>query len=178
MGILFIISIFLAWPTYGISLILWGGIAILPTIINENEKFRKIKRREKVVEIIEPLFSNRFVDFFCSLDIPIYNGVNLTEEEAYQCGRYIMNYIAHNPSETLLFIQGLQNWTAKSDINLCDPVTAARNENYLDEKGKIHIVAYEAVEALMTNNNLLCFKKVNFSELIQKKLLLSLKNVS
>jgi hypothetical protein len=88
-----------------------------------------------------------------------------------------MNYIAHNPSETLMFISGLQKWKTKDNPNLCDPITAAQNENWNDAKGEIHMVCYRAVHTLMGKNKLKCFEKVDYAGVVEKKALLDLKGI-
>lgn len=165
MGILFIIALLLAWPTFGLSIVAW--VAIL--FINAKGHANKVERREKVKEAVEPLFEGRFAEFFLALDMPIYEWEELSEAEAHQCGRHIMNYIAHNPTETSEFIRGLQKWKTKGAPNLCDPITAAQDENRYNAKGEIHAVSYRAVEALMTNNSIPCFKKVDFDGIAAKK---------
>ncbi len=173
MGILFIVALLLAWPTYGLSIVVW--VALL--FINAKGNANKVERREKVKEAIEPLFEGRFSEFFFALDMPTYEWEELSEADAHQCGRHIMNYIAQNPTETSLFINGLRKWTTKGDSNLCDPITAAQDENRYNAKGEIHLVCYRAVEALMTNNKLNCFSKVDFAGVIEKKVMLDLKNI-
>ena len=165
MEILFVVALLLAWPTLGLSIVAWIGLFFIKAKGNTN----KLEKREKVKETIEPLFQGRFSDFFLALDMPIYECAEISDAEAHQCGRHIMNYIAHNPTETTLFINGLQKWKTKGDLNLCDPITAAKNEHNYDAKGDIHMVCYRAVEALMTNNKLKCFEKVDVSRVIKRK---------
>lgn len=167
MEILFIVALLLAWPTFGLSIVAWFVLVFLKAKGNAN----RVERRDKVKEVIEPLFEGRFSNFFFALDIPIYDGEEMSEAEAHQCGRHIMNYIAHNPIETSEFIRGLQRWKTKGAPNLCDPITAAQDENRYNAKGEIHAVSYRAVEALMIKNKISCFKKVDFSGFIKKKIM-------
>lgn len=170
MGILFIIALLLAWPTFGLSIVAWFALLFFKA----KGKVNRIEEREKVKEVIEPLFGGRFSEFFLALDMPIYDWEEMSEAEAHQCGRHIMNYIAHNPTETSEFIRGLQKWKTKRAPNLCDPITAAQDENRYNAKGEIHAVSYRAVEALMTNNSMPCFKKVDFAGVLEKKAMLDI----
>lgn len=157
MGILFVVALILAWPTFGLSLVAWFVLVWF----NSRHKVAGINRREELKNVIEPLFMGRFADFFHALDMPTLTE-ELTEQEAYQCGRHVMNYLAHNPSEAAIFMKGLEKWRTKGSPTLCDPVTAASDENNLNAKGEIHLTAYRAVEVLMTNNSdLRCFSKIN-----------------
>ena len=172
MEILFIIALVLIWPTKGFSFLAWISLFI----ILERNKNKKIKNREMMKIVIEPLFNGQFSEFFFALDVPIYSGIQITQEEAYKCGRHIMNYIAHNSSETTLFVQGLQKWKTKGSLHLCDPVTAAREEKSINIKGEIHIVSYRAIEALMKNNNLKCFEKIDFARILEYIFIIDLMN--
>ncbi len=158
MGILFIVALILAWPTFGLSLVAWFVLVWF----NARRKVAGINRREEVKNVIEPLFQGRFSEFFNALDMPTTLNEKLTEQEAHQCGRHIMNYLAHNPSEAAIFMKGLEKWRTKGSPTLCDPVTAASDESNLNAKGEIHLTAYRAVESVMTNNSgLRCFSKIN-----------------
>ena len=164
MGILFIIALLLAWPTFGLSIVVW----LILVFFKSKAKVEKIDRRREIVQIIEPLFQGRFSEFFMAMDIPLIYGQDLTQEEAHKCGRHIMNYIAHNPSEAALFMNGLDRWRTKGSSELCDPITAARDEKNLNAKREIHVTSYRAIEAIMTNNyNLPCFRKIDFPLLVE-----------
>lgn len=158
MGILFLVALVLAWPTYGLSVVAWLVVMFLKsqgTVAKSNER-----RNRKI--FIEPLFTGRFADFFNALDIPRIPGRTISDADAHQCGRHIMNYIAHNSGEGVLFMQGLEKWRTKGDDRPCHPVTAATDERRLKAKGEIHLVSYRAIDALMTNNpNLRCFDSIN-----------------
>jgi hypothetical protein len=174
MGILFIVAVLLAWPTYGISILLWIGLSLARGALRGVAN----KRREQVRDILSPLFSNDFGGFFNALDIPVVGGYEFTSEESIQCGRHIVNYLAHNPSEAAIFIKGLERWRTKGDANLCDPITAARDEKELDAKCEVHLTSYRAIEAIMTNNkNLRCFHMVDYGRVIEYKLHIELQNV-
>jgi hypothetical protein len=162
MGILLIVALILAWPTYGLSLLAW----IVLAFFKAKSKAAKAARREEIKESIEPLFQGRFAEFFMELDIPIYSWEEITPAEAHQCGRLVMNYIAHNLSETRLFMQGLQKWGF-------NPVLAARGESS-GKKGEIHMVCYRAVEALTTNNKLKCFEKIDVLDVVKERAMLEI----
>lgn len=160
-GILFIVALILAWPTFGLSLVAWFVLAWFKA----RQKVAGINRREELKTVIEPLFQERFSDFFYALDMPTAFDEELTEQEAHQCGRHVMNYLAHNPSEAAIFMKGLEKWRTKGSPTLCDPVTAASDEKNLNAKGEIHLTSYRAVEAVMTNNaGLRCFSKISLPQ--------------
>ena len=166
MGILFIAALVLAWPTFGLSLVGWFVLAWFKS----RQKVAGINRREELKTVIEPIFQGRFSEFFYALDMPTISDEQLTEQEAHQCGRHIMNYLAHNPSETAIFMEGLQKWRTKGSPTLCDPVTAASDEKNLNAKGEIHLTSYRAVEAVMANNSgLRCFSKISLSLVALKR---------
>lgn len=131
---------------------------------------RSNERQNRKV-FIEPLFTGRFADFFNALDIPKKPGRMTSEADAHQCGRHIMNYIAHNPDEGALFMRGLEKWRTKGDDRPCHPATAANDERRLDCKGEIHLVGYRAIEALTANNSdLRCFASINPAEIRARRL--------
>ena len=171
MGILFVIALLLAWPTFGMSIIAWFVLMFLKAKGNVD----KVDRREEIKNIIEPLFQKRFRDFFMALShISIVTGCDLTDEEAHQCGHHIMNYLAHNPSEAAILMQGLEEWrTAQwrtdGPLELCDLVATAEHETeFANGYGKIHLVAYRAIESIMTNNkNIKCFSKIDFGSIVE-----------
>ena len=170
MKILFLIALFLAWPTFGISIIIWFILLFL----NAKENVKAIERREHNLQVIEPLFEGRFVEFFMALDIPIYGWEKITNEDAYQCGRHIMSYIAHNPEEAVILVQGLE----KKQLEYpCDLITAAEDERDLNAKGEIHIVTYRAIEALITQNKIKCFEKIDLAGVLERQARLEIKKI-
>ncbi len=158
MGILFLVALVLAWPTFGLSLVVWFILAWSKA----KNKVAKSDRREELKTVIEPLFQGRFADFYYALDVPTIGG-NPSIQEAHQCGRHIMNYLAQNPSEAALFMKGLdKKLKTMGNTSLCAPVTAALKEKTTPQKGDIHLTSYRAIEAIITNNpNLSCFKNVS-----------------
>lgn len=163
MTLLFIVALLLAWPTFGISLLLWFAILVF----RGKQQADATARRHVTSEVIEPLFRGRFSDFYKALDIPHKFDADITDESAHQCGRHIMNYLSHNPSEAAIFVKGLKKWALKGSGNLCDPVEAAETESRYDAKEEIHLVSYRAIEALMKQNSLRCFNSVDLDALSQ-----------
>lgn len=163
MGLLFILALLLAWPTFGLSLVAWFVLFALKGF----KQAEASEQRKIVAEVIEPLFKGRFADFYDALDIPYLRNAERTQSKSHQCGRFIMNYLAHNPSEAAIFTRGLKRWAAKGSGQLCDPVEAAEFETRYDEKKEIHLVAYRAIEALMSQNNLPCFQGVDLGAVSQ-----------
>lgn len=117
--------------------------------------------RRTNAEIISPLFQGRFGDFYLALDVPLERDQQVSKEDATKCGRHIMNYLAHNPEEAALFTRGLSRWNIKGSNALCDPVTAASSEVIYDAKAEVHATSYRAIESLIKQNNLACFKTVD-----------------
>lgn len=161
MGWLFILALILAWPTFGLSILFW----IVLAVIQSKQRAKKMEAMKESRTILDPLFDERFDEFFLSLDLPLNNSATIAKEEAGKCGRHIVNFIAHNSEETELFIRGLKRWKggarARTDSTLCDPVQAARTESLL-EKAEVHLSAYRAMEAISLNNrNLSSFQKIN-----------------
>lgn len=164
MGLLFIVSVLLAWPTYGLSILLWFVLVVARGVF----KGFAIKRREQAKNVLMPLFPEDLGFFFSALDVPLVSGYRLTEEESRQCGSHFVNYLSHNPSEAALFIKGLERWRTKGEESLCNPVNAALDENHLECKREIHLTAYRAIEALMTNNkHLKCFHKIDYGRVLE-----------
>lgn len=147
MGLLFIVALVFAWPTFGLSLVAWFVLMWL----NAKQKVAGINRREEMKTVIEPLFRGQFAEFFLALDVPTMFE-EFTAEEARQCGRHIMNYIAHNPGEAALFMKGLEKHRAKTGGNALDPIAAAHAEASGNFKGEVHLTAYRAITAITTNN--------------------------
>jgi hypothetical protein len=178
MELLFLLALLLAWPTYGLSIIAWIALLILRGILQARARIEAIDRREEDKLLIEPLFAGKFAEFFRALDIPMLIGLRIDQEAAHQCGRHIMNYIAHNPTESALFIQGLKKWHTKGGGPLADPVIAADCERKFNEKGEIHLVSYRAIEALMTNNKeLRCFYPIDYRKIVQHRITMEMESI-
>lgn len=163
MGLWFILALLLAWPTFGLSLVAWFVLLFLKGA----QQAKSSEQRKVVAEVIEPLFKGRFADFHDALDVPYEWNAERTQSKSHQCGRFIMNYLANNPSEAAIFTRGLKRWATKGSGQLCDPVEAAEFEVRYDEKKEIHLTAYRAIEALMSQNNLPCFQGVDLDAVSQ-----------
>ena len=162
-GLGFLAALVLAWPTYGLSILAWLALCG----IRGFRRGEKANEREARKVFIEPLFADRFAEFFRALDIPMNLGMRCDNQAAYRCGRLIMGYLAHNPDEGGLFMRGLRKWRTKGTNQLGDPVESAESERKYNAKGEIHLVAYRAIEALMTNNPALpCFQAVDYHRLV------------
>jgi len=164
LGILFVVALVLAWPTFGLSLVAWFVVAFL----KGKSAAKASAQRHVKLAVIEPWFQERFAEFYMALDVPYSLDEEPDWETAHQCGRLIMNYLAHNPSEADIFYRGLLGWT-RNDMGvggLCDPAEAAECE-LLAEKGEIHFISYHAIKALMKNNSLPCFRTVDLAAVEQ-----------
>lgn len=167
MGWLFVAALIFAIPTYGLSIIAWFALMF----IKANHKNKKIEQRRTIADaVIHPLFKNNFAEFYRTLEVPYVSfthNASIPEEYAESCGRHIANYISHNNEETKLFIAGLKIWTLKGSYELCSPEEAAECERTVGELGYVHLVSWRAIEALIKNNNLLCFDGVNETQLTE-----------
>lgn len=168
MGILFVVALILAWPTFGLSIVAWFALQAIKKKVASSAQ-------DELRSSIEPLFNNKFAEFFMALDIPSYEWEKISSEDAHQCGRHIVNYICHNPSEANLFFRGVSRWRGSAADNLPSPVTAADSEKKLNKKAEVHMVSYRAIEALMTNNKLRCFASIDLASVIERKAVLELR---
>ncbi len=148
MGWLFILALVFVIPSFGLSLVAWFALAWF----NARQKVAGIHRREEMKTVVEPLFGGQFAEFFLALDVPTMFE-EFTPEEARQCGRHIMNYVAHNPSETAMFMKGLERHRTRTGDKALDPVGAARDEYHRNAKAEIHLTSYRAIIAITTNNS-------------------------
>lgn len=157
MGLLLIVALVLAWPTYGLSLLAWFAI----NWVDAKNKVNKSDRRRVISSAIEPLFNNAHGDFARALKLPIWAGRNMSSEDATQCGRHIMNYIANNPEELSEFMKGLNKWRDREGGRLPSALAAVQYEDDDLKYEEVHLVSYRAVEALMAKNpHLTCFAAV------------------
>jgi hypothetical protein len=166
MKLLFLLALLLAWPTYGISLIVWLTVHF----ISIEKKTDKIDAGRETAILLEPLFTNQQADFFNALEVPLKPAIGaVSHNDAHQCGRHIMNYIAHNPGELLAFVSGLKRW-ASDDGQMCHPVAAVHIERRLG-RGDVLAVSLRAIEAIVTHNpNLQCFQSIDLARLKSKHL--------
>ena len=59
MGILFLIALFLAWPTGGLSILAWIAVVVF----NAHNKTQRVNHREERAVFLEPLFDDVFQNF-------------------------------------------------------------------------------------------------------------------
>ena len=66
-------------------------------------------------------------------------------------------------------MQGLEERRIDDPLELYDVVATAEHETELyNGYGKIHLVAYRAIESIMTNNkNIKCFSKIDFGSIVE-----------
>lgn len=108
----------------------------------------------------ELLFRNGYARFFDELDVPAFNNYELQRQDREKCGRHIVSYLAQNDGEGLLFLNGLSRLQQAAD-----PIAAIIAERSLKGKGNVHLVAFRAIEAIMTHNpNLACFNMIDLTE--------------
>ena len=164
MGILFLVALVLIWPTYGLSILAWLIFAFLR---GQAEK-GKVEHRKEIAGEISGLIHGQYAKFFLALDMPFWIDSEISQAEADQCGRHIVNYIGHNSQEYAVFVKGLLKWKTKGSFNF-EPIIAAQSEKDYKCFAEIHAVCDRPIVALMANNkNLKCFGKVNLPELMSK----------
>lgn len=172
-GWLFLVALFLAWPTYGLSLLAWFGWVGW-------SGYRAGRAREKselTTTLLEPVFQGEYADFVAHLHLPypdhitddeIIEGDVRTEAEMHQCGRLIMKYLAHNPKEAEAFVAALRPHYGGPNGELANPCDVIQWEFYdARDDGPLKLVAFRAVEALMTNNTLPCFQSVDLAQVTE-----------
>lgn len=114
-------------------------------------------------ELIEPLFREKFADFYLALLIPRLPAGKVTLQDAEQCGRYIVSEIARNSSDVYTLLRGLRKWEPVGSISLSNPVEVAEQEYRTGNRADIHFVAYRAIETLMSNGTPSCFADVDLA---------------
>jgi len=119
--------------------------------------------KKMTAELIEPLFREKFADFYLALQIPRSPAEKETPEEAKQCGRYIVDEIARNSSDVLTLLRGLRKWEPAGSISLSNPVEVAEKEHRTGNRAEIHFVSYHAIETLMSKSTPSCFAGVDLA---------------
>lgn len=153
-----VIALVLTLPTFGLSLLVW----IASFFLLSKAKQRANEARHKKREILNGYISDPGV-FMRDLHFPRWKP--MSKENANRCGSLILNYIAHNPSEMQIFIDGIHQATTSGML-----LSVRRNDGHkataiemadgnLDKK--IHLVCFRAVEALVHNNNFDYFSEIN-----------------
>ena len=166
MILLLVVALILAWPTYGLSLVAWFVLSLIRVAARR----AAIERRKDLRAQLEPLFEQRFDEFFLALDVPMRSKYEVTNQEATQCGRHILNYLAHNPGEAALFLKGVEKEARRFGGKQPDPVLAARREVFNGAKAEMHLSCGRAIVAVATHNpSLQCFRNVHL-DLLQRDL--------
>jgi hypothetical protein len=165
--LLFVLAVFLAWPTFGLSfLVLLGWIAW-----TGYSRARNAENRNTISLELEPIFDSDetgdgYHNLILSLNLPTKdkNG-SLTDHQLSnlkKCGRLIMLYFAQNPREAKIFLE------ARKIIDPDEFVSAGELLQWEDQEHRsfiwgyhssdLRLVCFRAVKALMTNNDLPCFE--------------------
>ena len=168
--LLFLLALFLAWPTFGLSFlgffgwIAWTGYS----------RGNMVHKREALSLLLEPMFDRNveggqgYVRLIESLRLPwrredAYDG--FPEAEYRQCGRLVMLFLANNPPEAAAFIKAMRE---------IDPTDFSAPHETLDyeeqnrQGNDLRLICYRAVEALMTNNDLPCFAGFDLAEISRR----------
>jgi hypothetical protein len=168
MGILFLVALLLAWPTFGLSIVAWFALSYF----KGKAKAGAIEQRNERKLLIEPLFDDRFAEFIYELDLPLKGGESMSEVDAQKCGRLIMTYIAHNSEVGAFFMEGLRRWQGLNNEHIPLPHFAARSERITGKGGEIHLTCYKAIQDLIERNpNLRCFDPIDITSLSVQSLM-------
>lgn len=173
-NLLFILAVFLAWPTFGLSfLVLLGWISWVGY-----SRARKAEKRKVNSVLLEAIFERDPTDqgykrFILALDLPVQGEArNFPDPQLKQCGRLVMLYFAHNPGEAKIFIEALN---ALDPDKLVSPAELLQLENEEHQSfiwgfhsRDLRLVCFRAVEALMTNNDLPCFEPYDLKEISEQ----------
>jgi len=168
-SLFFIVALLLAWPTLGLSLLAWIGWIFW---IGWN-RARKSENSEILTARLEPVFDDDYALFANNLSLPYHDHVSIDEilqgdlrsnQDLHQIGRLIMKYLSNNPREADRFMVALEVHGTASAGNLTAPHEALDWE-FQDKRrdGPLKLVSLRAVEALMTNNDLRCFRSVDLT---------------
>lgn len=166
MGILFLVALVLAWPTFGLSLVAYFALRLVRGYLQAKAQMEGKLRRADFRTLMEPLFQGRIEEFFLTLDIPRWAWANgeFTKEEARECMKHILYFFSDNPDEAAQFMRALESHRVESGAAGLDPISAARAER--DKKGEIHFLVYQAITTIMNRNpSLGSFSKVDIAEL-------------
>jgi|TARA_R100000935_G_scaffold58859_1_gene98699 hypothetical protein len=164
---LFVLAVFLAWPTFGLSfLVLLGWVAWTGYSRGKNAE-----KREHMSLLLEPLFareheqSSPYSNFIGQLELPIkdeFQNLILTSAQLEQCGRLVTQYFAHNPREATAFVNTLHSVDPWDDLSPGDALGCESQEHssfiWGHHSSDLRLVCFRAVKALMTNNDLSCFE--------------------
>ncbi len=119
--------------------------------------------------LLEPIFRGEYRYFAHGLELPWRADISdddaehaRTDEDLKQIGRLVMKYFAHNEREANAFISALKQQSDSNNGELASPHEALEYEFYDNRHhGPLMLVSYRAILALMTNNNLPCFRSVD-----------------
>ena len=168
MGILFLVALVLAWPTFGLSLVAFFALRLVRGYLQAKAQMEGKQRRADFRTLMEPLFQGRIEEFFLTLDIPRWAWADgeVTKEEARDCMKHILYFFSDNPDEAAQFMRALESHRVKSGAAGLDPISVAFYERNRNIKGEIHLLVYRAIATIKTANpSLRCFDKVDVAEL-------------
>lgn len=174
--LLFLLAVFLAWPTFGISFlaffgwIAWSGYS----------RAKNAEKREAFSLLLKPIFEYEHIlgerapedgysYFIDELGLPFKNGCSSDANDSYPtiaqkktCGRLVMQFLAHNPREAATFVKAVRKIDSAGDSELGEVLMYESSDalklNYEYYSSDIRLVCFRAIQALMTNNNLACFE--------------------
>lgn len=115
--------------------------------------------RESSRSVLEPLFNDKYAEFFILLEVPLLPDVMVTRQEAYLCGRHIMVYLADNPDEAKLFLSSVLRYPESVDV-----VESAYHEVMAEHIQEVRLTAYRSIAFIMSKYKHPFFQKVDLEE--------------
>ena len=142
------------------------------------------KRSDVMTALLEPIFRGEYRHFAHGLELPWRDDISddnaehaRTDEDLKQIGRLVMKYFAHNEKEADAFINALRQQSDSENGELANPHEALQYEFYDNRHdGPLMLASYRAILALMTNNNLPCFRSVD-KRFVSEKIVEMEKNI-
>ena len=111
MGILLLVALVLAWPTFGLSLVAYFALRLVRGYLQAKAQMEGKQRRADFRTLMEPLFQGRIEEFFVTLEIPRWAWADgeFTKEEARECMKHILYFFSDNPDEAAQFTRALES---------------------------------------------------------------------
>ena len=119
--------------------------------------------RDSAKNVLEPIFNEKYAEFYYELDVPLLPNTQLTHQDACTCGRHVMIYLADNPDEAKLFLSGLQDFSGDGPPS--PPDEAASYERMGEHYNNVRLPAYRGIAYIVEHYNHAFFKNVDMPRL-------------
>lgn len=124
-----------------------------------NKTAQRVALNDVSKSLLEPLFKDKFDEFFLNLNVPLKRGLAMSREDAFSCGRHVMVYLSHNPEDAKSFVRYL-------DGN--SPDEALSYELMLEHDQYIRTIGLRAISVITQRYNYRCFSAVDVGRLNAK----------